>query len=738
MVKQKHIIKKQVFDIQLSTREGAPDIQNEISRVYRSAVIPILDKVCSSLSQGKEIIRIDKLEIDIGSIARAHLAEELPARVERLVEEALIKKIHDVKNGHAATSGKENKSTEFSTPDRSTEIKSREGSDLEQFVHYLRYGSLPWWSPSEASFSPSSIIIRLIKESPKELKTELERVLKYHDVRKRFIYQFTDSLIKDTIQLFQTEKTADFIHSMCQDLLMIQRQYRLEKASHTQVRQSLWGSAIQYTIAQPGVHFSSSDKTALLSSLIGSIAQINKKDLPHNEIMATAMVKVHQAIQALKKKKIKLKTPGLATLVDTLISTSKSIGQSERESLQGKVVSNTDPKGPDKETHELNELEGDKEEEEQRRTKDSKDADTARQTPMVDKQDTEKPLEGQEDPTVRAANQKVPDGSDVQESVEENKPSELKVENQTKREKDYSADQEQDTEKGFTDEDSLPPPIPSSQNQDKPGQEAKAENGHQDEPHTETSQTDKEKPLDEQGDISDVKGRTREQQDEISYKKPLEKEQDGIEEGQDLSRRQDSKIPDEKLIKEEGGAGIDKDQDLLQRAFHENLEPVDSNINNSGLIILWPYLAAFFTGLELVKDEAFINEEAAHRAVHILQYIVTEAEETPEHELMLNKLLCGLEVTAPIPQSYSLSDTEKEECRNLLQVIVDRWTVLKTTSVETLRETFLRKEGILTKEDKGWVLKVERNTIDMLMDKLPWAISIVSLPWNREIIYTEW
>ena len=105
---------------------------------------------------------------------------------------------------------------------------------------------------------------------------------------------------------------------------------------------------------------------------------------------------------------------------------------------------------------------------------------------------------------------------------------------------------------------------------------------------------------------------------------------------------------------------------------------------------------------------------------------------------MLNKLLCGLEVTAPIPQSYSLSDTEKEECRNLLQVIVDRWTVLKTTSVETLRETFLRKEGILTKEDKGWVLKVERNTIDMLMDKLPWAISIVSLPWNREIIYTEW
>lgn len=760
MVKQKHIIKKQVFDIRLSTREGAPDIQNEISRVYRSAVIPILDKVCSNLSQDKEIIRIDKLEIDIGNIARTHLAEELPKRVERSLEEALVKKIHDVKNGHAGTAGNDNKPTEFSTPDRSTEIKSREGSDLEQFMHYLRYGSLPWWSPSEASFSPSSIILQLIKESPKELKTELERVLKYHAVRKRFIYQFTDSLIKDTIRLFQPKKTADLIYSLYQDFLMIQQQYGLEKASHTQARQNLWDSAIQYSVAQPSVHFGSSDKVALLSRLIGGIAQINKKDLPYEEITATAMAKVHQAIQALKKKRIKLKTPGLAALVNTIISKNKSIDQPERESLQGKDVSNIDPKGPDKESHKINEPEVDKKEDEQMRAKDSKEANTSRKASTADKQDTEKPPEGQEYPGSKAAKQEIPDGSDVRESVEENKRSELKGENQTKSEKDYSADREPDLEKDFTNKDSLPPPIPGLQNQDKPEQETKAEHGPQDELHTETSQTDKEKPVDEQGDISGVTGRKQparspdqsiragtsddaqsggEQQDEVSGEKPVEKDQDDINKSQTLSQPQDGTIPDEKLTKKETGADIDKDQDLLQqRAFHQSLEPVDSNINNSGLIILWPYLAAFFTGLELVQDEAFINEEAAHRAVHILQYMATGEEETPEHELMLNKLLCGLEVTVPIPLGFSISDTEKEECRNLLQVIVDRWTALKGTSVETIQATFLRKEGILTKEEKGWVLKVERNTVDMLMDKLPWAISIVRLPWNEETIYTEW
>jgi hypothetical protein len=109
-----------------------------------------------------------------------------------------------------------------------------------------------------------------------------------------------------------------------------------------------------------------------------------------------------------------------------------------------------------------------------------------------------------------------------------------------------------------------------------------------------------------------------------------------------------------------------------------------------------------------------------------------------EYQLVLEKILCGVPVGETIDTSIILTKEEMAEGELLLQSVIEHWSVLKNTSVNGLRESFLKRDGLLTCKDNGWLLQVERKTLDVLVDNIPWGFSTVLLPWNNYIISTEW
>lgn len=161
-------------------------------------------------------------------------------------------------------------------------------------------------------------------------------------------------------------------------------------------------------------------------------------------------------------------------------------------------------------------------------------------------------------------------------------------------------------------------------------------------------------------------------------------------------------------------------------------------IENSGLCILSPYLQLFFTRLGMVQKNRFIDREKQERAVHILQYAVSGEEAAAENSLAFNKLLCGLDISEPIPRFISLTTEEKAECEALLTSIIKNWDALRSTSVDGLRHSFLLRKGILKQDELSWVLKAERKTYDMMMNKMPWSFSAIKLPWNDYAIQVQW
>ncbi|CAL1518634.1 contractile injection system tape measure protein [Chitinophaga sp. MM2321] len=159
---------------------------------------------------------------------------------------------------------------------------------------------------------------------------------------------------------------------------------------------------------------------------------------------------------------------------------------------------------------------------------------------------------------------------------------------------------------------------------------------------------------------------------------------------------------------------------------------------NAGLIILHPFLAYGFKRIGLLNEEGFVNREAQHRAVHVLQYMVNGKEEHPEHELALNKILCNLPLKEPVPAVMLLTAEEKQLCTELLQVVLQRWDKMNNSSIEGFQAAFLQREGALWQKDDDWWLRVEQRGYDMILQTLPWGIGMIKTPWMEKTLYTEW
>jgi hypothetical protein len=159
---------------------------------------------------------------------------------------------------------------------------------------------------------------------------------------------------------------------------------------------------------------------------------------------------------------------------------------------------------------------------------------------------------------------------------------------------------------------------------------------------------------------------------------------------------------------------------------------------NAGVVILHPFLDSLFQNLGYVENGEFWNEAAKERAVCLIHYLATGEEEFPEYELLLPKFLSGWPTDLPVNRFLNLIESEKKECQSVLLSCIQHWEALKNTSIEGLRDNFLKREGILKKEEFGWSLYIEQKTIDILLDKLPWNLSIIKLKWMDEMITIHW
>lgn len=175
-----------------------------------------------------------------------------------------------------------------------------------------------------------------------------------------------------------------------------------------------------------------------------------------------------------------------------------------------------------------------------------------------------------------------------------------------------------------------------------------------------------------------------------------------------------------------------------QRVEDEPTAGEDIYIANAGIVLTTPYLPRLFDVMGLTEKSQFKSQSAAERAVHILQYLVNQSISSPEYQLVLNKLLCGVKPGFPIQRSILLSSEEREQLDSLLVALITHWKSLGNTSIAGLRESFLQRHGRLQLNKDAWHLSVESKAFDLLLDQIPWSYSTIKFPWMERVIYVEW
>lgn len=165
---------------------------------------------------------------------------------------------------------------------------------------------------------------------------------------------------------------------------------------------------------------------------------------------------------------------------------------------------------------------------------------------------------------------------------------------------------------------------------------------------------------------------------------------------------------------------------------------IEVRISNAGLILFWPFLTRLFENLSLVKNGDFISPESMNRAVYILQYLGYFEIDFPEYNLILNKLMVGMQAQDHLVPFITLTDEEKEIAQSLFNGLINNWEKVKNSSPEGIQQTFIQREGILRFQKDKVSLVVVKKGVDILLDSIPWNISLIKLSWMKKPIYVEW
>jgi hypothetical protein len=197
---------------------------------------------------------------------------------------------------------------------------------------------------------------------------------------------------------------------------------------------------------------------------------------------------------------------------------------------------------------------------------------------------------------------------------------------------------------------------------------------------------------------------------------------------------QDIKVPKDKGAENNHPEKVDP----ITRYNHRFLDSEGIFIVNAGAVLLHPFLKSLFIRLNFLNGGEFNSRESQIISMRLIHYLATGLTRATEYELTLAKVLCAFPLEEPLDLPEIYPATYLDECDNLLVAAIAQWSILKNTTAEGLREGFLQRGGKLYSKGGNLYLQVEKNSIDVILDYLPWNLGMIKLPWMKDILRVEW
>ncbi len=175
-----HIIHKQKIVVKTNYEALTQTVADEVSHACKNELPDLLQTVFDELAGDDEIIRIDSLHVDLGTLLREEIKQSFAQKTKEKIREAIVEK-------------KEKRNDETGVV-----ILSKEQSLQELFLYFLQTGSLPWF---------------IVSLSRKRFEMQMQEALGKQDwqkaidwisrnetqkpaVIKRLVHQFSDDFLE--------------------------------------------------------------------------------------------------------------------------------------------------------------------------------------------------------------------------------------------------------------------------------------------------------------------------------------------------------------------------------------------------------------------------------------------------------------------------------------------------------------------------------------------------------------
>lgn len=699
----KHIINRQIIDLKVRSEKNAFRLQQQVREVYLGDILPLLGEMLDELSGPGEVLRIDRLDLDLGTVQADRMGAQLKERLREALREQLRRSREEATvhfSPGAPLSGKA--SLSFPGSENFPQLVSATFSQRELLQAFFETGILPWWAGDETEAPDiDAIVVELLE---KEAITTFQWL--------RALAMSSPAALRRMILQFEVSTRRKIVAAAPEEIVAVIRRV---------VRQVQQLREITSSAADAGA-----EEQVVFSAVLTLPAENVQLPAPSAENAAVPeLIRIFSTIAGTPQETIRGQV--YAGMLSTLVS--------NRETVTALPVLTAHFIAWEKDHPEL----------------------AARINGT--KQPVLELLVGHDAPGIgklaeiieQALKKSEERRAILEKQVKQEARQKKKKKSLTKTRKGkstpgyFSPGENQDENEEAVSQASMvvsPEPAPVSDETTatlvppgsktgtekapaKPGRKpAPGTTGHFQQPQQNAeSESAQETPVQrksEQAETSTVSSIP-----EAVAKS--EKETPASAQPETVTTRGNEQPEEVNALAE-----FMKDHPMLRKT------PAAGMTRFGGLVLIAPFLPAFFAELKLVTDGQFPGDAERHKAIHLLNFIASGKTKAPEYALLLHKLLCGMEITAPVPKTMKLSAAEKKEALFLLDDIAEQWTALRGSSGEAIRATFMRRNGILEKKEHGWLLRVEKAPMDIMLETFPWGISIIKAPWMQQLLHVEW
>ncbi|HEX3349532.1 MAG TPA: contractile injection system tape measure protein [Acetobacteraceae bacterium] len=253
MPAQRHAIRRQIIELRVRDATEAARLSPVMAALVQDRIMPILDRCFSAASDPERVDRIDRLELDLGRLYSARLAEDLATRVEARLPAALRQATPARSGAARAGTGSAGAEPAEAGP---------ESAALLLIGQFARTGGLPWWSDARTLRTLDEAVETAHRATPHALAALLRGLAADRRAIERLVLHQSDAGLEQLLSLLAPAAVA--LPNQLGPLLA--EAPALAAIGPLRLRRLLWREALSAALG------GAADDGALLEALLTNLA----------------------------------------------------------------------------------------------------------------------------------------------------------------------------------------------------------------------------------------------------------------------------------------------------------------------------------------------------------------------------------------------------------------------------------------------------------------------------------